>query len=168
MDKRINRLILSVVITTLIVLASVPLWKYSSERHSAILASNSSDLAISTEVGTFSSLIVVEDDRAFELITPTELSFRNRNSDSKDFKILFLVEKQSTINYQDVKVSLDDNIYNLKELEKIEDDKNYYFVLESSSLKGYSEKKVNARIWLDEDIQNLDDNSYITSNFLAR
>lgn len=168
MEHSINRLILSVTITTLLFFISIPLWNYSVAKRSAILASEYGDLAISVNMESFDQLVAIEDYRAFEYIRPTKISFRNRNGFKKDFELLLLVSKDSTISYQDLKVSIGEKIYNIKSVEMLEDSENYYFILNNYSLEAYSEDSINVRIWLDENIQVSPSDKSLTTNFITR
>ncbi len=168
MEKSINRLILSVAITTLLFFISIPLWNYSVAKRSAILASGYGDLAISINMGVFDQLVAIEDYRAFDYIKPTKISFRNRNGFKKDFELLLLVSKDSTINYKDLKVALGKEIYNLKDVEMLEDSENYYFVLNNYSLDAYSEDSIDVRIWLDENIKVSPIDKSLSTNFITR
>lgn len=168
MEKSINRLIMSVFITTLLFFISIPLWNYSVAKRSAILANEYGDLAISVNMGYFDQLVAIEDYRAFEYIKPTEVSFRNRNGFKKDFELLLLVSKDSTISYEDLKVAIGEKIYNIKSVEMLEDNDNYYFILNKYSLDAYSEDSIEVRIWLDENIKVSPNDKSLTTNFITR
>lgn len=168
MDKSIKSLILSVVLTIIIVAISVPLWNYNGMKKGALLANNYGDLEISVNIGKFADLIVIEENRAFDNITPTIISLRNQNDTKRQFEVLFLVNKKSTISYKDLYVSLGDNIYDLNKVVMLEDSENYYFVLESHSLDAYKEEELETRIWIDDDIEKLSDDSSLTTNFITR
>lgn len=168
MERSINRLIISVVITTLLFFISIPLWNYSVAKRSAILASSYGDLAISINIGNFDPLVAIEDYRAFDYIKPTPISFRNRNSFKKDFELLLLVSKDSTIDYKDLKIAIGEKIYHVKSLEMLEDNDNYYFIINNYSLDAYSEDSIEARIWLDENTQGNITEKTLTTNFITR
>lgn len=167
MESSINRLILSVVITTLLFFISIPLWNYSEAKRGAILASEYGDLAISVSMESFDQLVAIEDYRAFDYINPTKISFRNRNGYKKNFELLLLVSKDSTISYKDLKLAIGEKIYNVKSLEMSEDNNNYYFTLNNYTLDAYSENSIMVRIWLDEDIETPSGKS-LTTNFITR
>lgn len=168
MDKSVKKLIASVIITTILVIVSVPLWNYSSGRKGSILANSFGDLRIAVEIGKFEPLIMVEDERAMELIAPTDINLRNRNDETKKYELLLLVDKKSTISYEYLRVSLDKEIYNINELEMFEDNDNYYFLLVEEKLEAYSSTTKQARIWLDEDTKNLTETAFLTANFITR
>lgn len=168
MEKKVKRLILSVLITVILVLISVPIWNYSSGRKGSLLASSYGDQSISVNIGTFPDLIVIEDDRALDYIKETPVLFRNPNDITKKFDIYYLYDKNSTIDYKDIVVSFDSNIYHLKDLDMIEDNDNYYFKIHTMSLGAYSNRTYNVRIWLDENINTLDEDMVLVSNFITR
>lgn len=168
MERSINRLIISVTITTLLFFISIPLWNYSVAKRSAILASSYGDLAISVNIGTFDPLVAIEDYRAFDYIQPTKISFRNRNGFQKKFDLLLLVSKDSTVDYKDIKLAIGEKIYHVKSLEMLEDEDNYYFIINNYSLEAYSEDSIEARIWLDENTHAPLSNKSLTTNFITR
>lgn len=168
MEASIKRLIKSVAITTLIVLLSVPIWNYTSSKNSLSLADAYGDLDIAIDIGGFSALTLVENDRAFDVISPTDLSFRNQNNFSKNFEILLLVTKDSTVDTNSIQVALDKEVYSLKELKKREDDENWYFVLKEIGLDAYSEIQYKTRIWLDASSAKIDENAILITNFIAK
>ena len=168
MERSINRLIISVTITTLLFFISIPLWNYSVAKRSAILASSYGDLAISVNIGSFAPLVAIEDYRAFDYIKSTPISFRNRNGFKKDFELLLLVSKDSTIDYKYIKLAIGEKIYHVKSLEMLEDDDNYYFVINNYSLEAYSEDSIEVRIWIDENIQGSISDKSLTTNFITR
>lgn len=167
MDNKINRLVISVIVTVMLVFISVPLWNLTSKTRSDMLANSYGDLSITVNIGTFPELVVIEDDRAIEYLNDTPVIFRNPNDKSKKFKMHYLVDKKSTIDYKDIVVSINDNIYHIKDLEKIEDNDNYYFLLSESSLGAYSDKTYHVRIWLDENTSSVSEDMILISNFIA-
>ncbi len=167
MEANIHRIMKSVIITTIIVLFSIPIWNYTSHKNSLALADAYGNLDIAVDIGGFSALTLVENNRAFDVISPTDLSFRNQNDFKKDFEILFLVTKDSTVDPNFINVSLDNKVYSLKNLERREDEENSYFVLRKESLDAYSEIQYKTRIWLDAEAARPTENSILTTNFIA-
>lgn len=168
MDKSVKRLAISIVLTFILVIASIPLWNYSSGKKGAILAESYKDLSIAVDIGEFSQLLIIEDDRALQYVTPADISLRNKNSYEKECELLMLIDKSSTIDYKFIRVAVDKNIYKLTDLEKFEDNSNYYFVLGKYKIDKYSAIKENVRIWLGEEIGIIDQDSSITTNFITR
>lgn len=168
MDKSIKRLTISIVLTFILVLASIPLWSYSSGKKGALLAESYKDLSIAVDIGEFSQLLIIEDDRALQYVSPTDISLRNKNSYEKEFELLMLIDKTSTIDYKFIRLAIDDNLYKLTDLERFEDNNNYYFVVGKYKIDKYSTMTVNVRLWLGEEIGVIDQSSSITANFITR
>ena len=168
MDKRINKLLFSVIIIFVLVFVSIPLWDYASTKKGAILAQSNNELKISVELGEIPELMIIEDERVFEYINPTKLSLRNPNDKTKDCELLFLVDKNSTLDYNLLRLSIDDKIYKIKELDKIIDQENYYFVLNTYSINAYSNVEHQIRLWIEEDATNINDDVKLIANFITR
>lgn len=168
MNRRIRRLIISIVIAISVVLVSIPIWSIANGNRIGILANSYGELKISTRVGAFESLLVVGDEKAFEIINPTTISFKNRNGYKKDFDLYLLIDKKSTVPYEYIRVSINDTIYSLSELEVESDEYNYYFKLESRSLDAYKDEDVNARIWINNNSEGLTSESSLITNFITK
>ena len=85
-------------------------------------------------MGKLPSLIIIEDERAFAHVEQTEISLRNRNDNQKDCELLLLIDKTSTLDYKFLRVSIDDKVIKLSDLETIEDQDNYYFILDNKNI----------------------------------
>lgn len=168
MDKSIRRLTISIFLTFILVFASIPLWNYSSGKKGAMLAESYKDLSIAVDIGEFSQLLIIEDNRALEYVSPTDISLRNKNSYEKDFELIMLIDKTSTIEYKYIRVAIDDKIYKLTDLEQFEDNDNYYFILGKYNIDAYSSMKESVRLWLGEEIGIIDQSASITTNFITR
>lgn len=168
MNRAVKSLILAFVIAISIVLVSIPVWRISKGRNIGLIANSYGELPISVKVGKFESLIVIDDELVKDVITPTKITLRNRNGFEKNYSLYLLVEKKSSISYELLKLSINDTIYNLSEIEKSEDEENYYFKLIESSLKEYSEEEYDAKIWIKSNAQNLDGSSTLTANFIIK
>lgn len=168
MNRAVKSLILAFVISVSIVLVSIPVWRVSKGRNVGLIANSYGELPISVKVGKFESLIVIDDELVKDVITPTKITLRNRNGFEKNYSLYLLVEKKSSISYELLKLSINNTIYNLSEIEKSEDEENYYFKLIDSNLKEYSEEEYEAKIWIKSDAQNLDGSSSLTANFIIK
>lgn len=168
MDKRVRKILFSIIITFILVFTSIPLWEYSSGKKGAILAQSYNELSIAVEIGEFQELLIIEDERAFEYVASTPISLRNKNDETKDCELLMLIDKKSTIDYKNIKISIDDTIYKLPDLNKIEDNENYYFIIGKYSIEAYKNEKVNIRLWLSEETTGITPESTLTTNFIAR
>ena len=85
----------------------------------------------------------------YELAKPKEFYLKNVGSNKSDCSLYFKYSKYSTLDYKNIKVSLDNNIYNLNELYSYQDDEYYYFRLNNYSLDSYETDVISARVWTD-------------------
>lgn len=168
MKKGVKGLIISIIITLSIVLVSIPLWSFSSGNRIGILANSYYDLPITITIGKFSPLIVIPDEYVADNIEPTIIQMRNKNGFEKECELYMLITKDSTLDYNILHLAIDDNYYKLNELEKSEDDVNYYFKIDKYSIESYSNKEILAKIWIDGSVEYLDGNSKLTANFIIR
>lgn len=167
MDKNIRYIIASVIVTVAIVLISLPLWINNNDRDE-LIARGYEDLPIAVSIEEFSPLVIIEDSRAFANIEPTKVTYRNRNGFAKDAEIVLLYDKTSTIPYQYLKVSLGEEIITLRDVNYEEDADNYYFSLTKKNIAAYSDEVFMVRLWLNENIVDVDEDDVIITNFIAR
>lgn len=168
MKKGVKGLILSIMVAVSMIVISIPFWNFGNSSKLNILAMGNTDLPVAYKIGTFDSLTVMDNEVAESLIAPTELVLKNRNGFEKQAKIIMLIEKRSTIPYEYVCVSINDEIFNLKDLIKEEDDDNYYFYVKDVSLDLYEEKKFDTRIWLSKNINEISSSSRLITNIIVR
>ena len=168
MDKNVVKISTSIIITLILVMVSIPLWNYSSGKQNSILADSSEALNISVIVGDFPKMLIIEDERAFDNIEPTTISLRNRNSFNKDCALLMLVSKESTLNYKNIKIAIEDKTYNLKDLIAEEDKENYYFYLNKYKIEKYSNIEIRVRMWLDENTKLPSGTPKLITNFVTK
>ena len=63
--------------------------------------------------------------------------------------LVLKVGKNSSLDYQYVNIAVDNEVFSLKDLSRIDDQENYYFILDENTLKG-EQKIYKMKIWLDE------------------
>ena len=168
MKKSVKYLVFSIMVICSILIVSVPFWSLASGSKLTLLSTATNDLPIVYKIGIFDSLVVVDDTLANEIINPTELTVKNRNGYKKDCKIYALVDKKSTISYEYLRVSLNDEIYNLNDIEVEEDEESYYFYLKDYELDSYGENAINTRIWVNQNIPELQSDSILITNIIVR
>ena len=78
------------------------------------------------------------------------------------------MENKSTISTEFIKVSINDQIYNIKDISKEEDTYNYYFYLNDFETNSYEEMSLTARIWLSNETNNIESTSTLIANFVVR
>lgn len=168
MDKNISRLSITIIITMILVIVSIPLWNYSSGKRGSLIADSYDNLSVSVVTGEFKQLLVIEDNRALDIIEPTKLSLRNRNSFTKKCELLMLIDKDSTIDYNHIRIAVENKISHLKDLNMYEDNDNYYFVIGEYTLKKYTNMDIYVRIWIGEEIGELGNTNQLITNFITK
>ena len=168
MRNEVKKLVVSVVVTALVVLLSIPVWNYANANNGLSLASLYSNLSMSVKVGRFPSLLVIEDERAIENIQATKVQVRNQNSIKKEYNLYFYVDKSTTIDRNFLRVSIGNNIYKLKEMECTETDDGYYYLVHQSNIGAYTNEDLEARIWLTEEGASLGEDAKLVTNFVSK
>lgn len=132
MDKDMKTLICDVILLLLIMVISVPICVNASRDYNKKKYSLQSDSNISVSISN-------EDSNFF-------VSIYNYNSKSKTVNLILKTSKFSN----DYNISLDDKVYNLKEIARTEDDNFYYFYLGSYKIKKHKQIKFDLNLVGDE------------------
>lgn len=167
MKKSIRNLVISIILVCSILIVSIPFWNIVGKSNTGF-SWGEYDLPILYKIGTFESLLISDDENALSIVQPSELILKNRNGFAKTGKIYALVEKKSTIAYEYIRVSLDEEVYNLNEVEIESDDNYYYFYLKDVEIDSYAEESIMARIWLSKDINEISADSLLIMNIIVR
>lgn len=168
MDNSIKRLVLSIFITICLVIVSIPLWGFTSGKNGTVIASAYNDMEIDVYISDIPRLAIYSDDLGLTKAKATKLSLRNQNRFEKNTTLTFYLDKNSTVDYKYLRVSLNDNIYDLSKIEPVEKEDGYYFVLLNTDIKEYTTIEYDLRIWINNKVTNLSEKSFITSNFYTR
>ena len=168
MKRSVKYLLFSLIIAISVIIVSVPFWNFANNKRIGFFNEGYTNLPIVTRIGKFPSLVIADDNSAINLIEPTEILLKNRNGHRLINKIYLLVEKKSTISTEFIKVSINDQIYNIKDISKEEDTYNYYFYLNDFETNSYEEMSLTARIWLSNETNNIESTSTLIANFVVR
>lgn len=168
MNRKIGVLLLSIIICISVIVISIPFWMTVNGETISLLAEVNGDLKPSLIFGDFESLKVVDDENAIESINPTTIYIKNQNGHVREYDLYLSINKESTINYQYIRISINDTIYNLSTINMEEIEDNYYFKLYSGVLESYQSEELAARIWLSTDIDELAAESSVTINFVTK
>lgn len=161
-------LLVRIIFMLLIIVISYFLWDYKSINESATLASSFDDMDIFVYVEQPESLNVISTNKALEYIDPSDLVLRNKNKFNKNVDLVLLINKMSTIDKDYIRVSIDDTIYELNNMSFEEDEENYYYKLNNLDIEAYSSKELKTRIWLDDKINTINENAFLTTNFIVK
>lgn len=168
MRKGVRKLVVSIIIAISVIIVSIPIWRVSEGNTIGLVNTRYTELPIVVKIEKLKSLLIVSDEEASTFVEPTELTLKNRNGHAKSFNLYLLVEKKSTINYQYLRVSIDDKIYKVSELKMESDYNNYYFLLDGFNTDAYETKNVDIRLWIGTEAEGLDQSSTLTTNFVIR
>ena len=168
MKRSVKYLLFSLIIAISVIIVSVPFWNFANNKRIGFFFLGYTNLPIVTRIGKFPSLVLADDNSAINLIEPTEILLKNRNGHRLNNKLYLLVEKKSTISTEFIKVSINDQIYNIKDISKEEDTYNYYFYLNDFETNSYEEMSLTARIWLSNETNNIESTSTLIANFVVR
>jgi len=167
MRNEVKKLVISVIITAIIALGTIPLWNLANAKNGLSLAGLYNNLNMSISIGKFPSLIIIEDERAIDNIQSTPIQVRNQNSTKKDYSLYFFVDKSTTIDRNFLRVSIGLEVYRLNEMECIERNNGYYYLVYSGSLEPYTNEDLEARIWLSSDASEINDDAKLVTNFVS-
>lgn len=168
MKRSVKYLLFSLIIAISVIIVSVPFWNFANNKRIGFFNEGYTNLPIVTRIGKFPSLVIADDNSAINLIEPTEILLKNRHGHRLNNKLYLLVEKKSTISTEFIKVSINDQIYNIKDISKEEDTYNYYFYLNDFETNSYEEMSLTARIWLSNETNNIESTSTLIANFVVR
>lgn len=132
MDKDTKTLICDVILLLLIMAISIPICVNASRDYNKKKYSLQSDSNISVSISNENSNFFV--------------SIYNYNSKSKTVNLILKTSKFSN----DYNITLDDKVYNLKEIARTEDDNYYYFYLGSYKIKKHKQIKFDLNLIGDE------------------
>ena len=167
MKKSVRYLVFSIIVVCSVLIVSIPFWSFAGGSKLGVLFNTRYDLPLAYKTGLFESLVISDDGDAKNLVKPTELIIKNRNGFTKSGKIYTLVEKRSTIPYEYLRVSINDETYKLNELKIEEDETYYYFYLKNIEMEAYKEDKLDTRIWLSKDAFGISSSATLITNIVV-
>ena len=167
MKNEVKKLVISVIITAAIALGTIPIWNIANANNGLSLASLYTNMNMSVNIGRFPSLLIIDDNQALENIKATPIQIRNQNSVEKDYNLYFFIDKKTTIDKNLLRVSIGNEIFKLNEMECIEDDSGYYYLVHSNTIDKYSNEDLEARIWLTEEAADIDNDAKLVTNFVT-
>ena len=105
----------------------------------------------------------MEKSEALNRIVPAKLIIKNESLTSEEYNFLLKISKESSIDYHNLNISLNEKVAPLYSFYLKEDDKNYYFLIETNTLKS-NNKEYLIKVWLDIKAKyNIEKNQLISS-----
>lgn len=149
----IRRTVAEIVIVIALVVASIPVWnrlELNDYKEVAMYYDNMESNYL--EVSDFSDYVLYQanDIDAMNAVKPINLTIGNELNNNEDYAIWMVVSKNSTVELNSIKISIDNNISKLTELEMYEDETDCYFLLFEGTIKGQLINK-DIRLWIDNE-----------------
>lgn len=166
----IRNTIIEIVVVIAIVFMTIPIWQsFDLSDYETIAANYSYKVNTKLELSDLSDYVLyqVNDELATTNIKPINIKLINNTSVSERYNLYLMVSKESTLDYNVIKVKYLNEIKYLSDLEMIEDELNYYFSLSEGQIEsGVIENDL--LLWIDSskdaDINNKYFNFYIINN----
>ena len=136
----------NIILVIIVVLVSIPLWNNSPSNAGAAIASSFKNMQVLLSFEGFDTLQNISDDD-FEQLNAKTITLKNATKEAKDYNLVYVYSKKSTVDFKKVKIALDYNVYDLANMKYTEDEDYYYFILDSDKLDAYSSINIDARIW---------------------
>lgn len=163
MIKSIRGLIIEIIITLFLVVVSYVLCDDLNNRLSSSSVKNNS---VSVEIikSNKTMLYPMTDSYARNNVDDTVLNILNYNNDDINCRLLMLIEKEEDLNYNNLKIKVDEDIFSLDKRYLYEDDSYLYFDLAHREID--KNKNISFAMWLDENTNDLSNYNF-TYNFLV-
>lgn len=166
-NRMIRRTIIEIVVIVALVFISVPVWQSFDLSEYASVAMYYDNMGANyLEVSDYSDykLYQINDLEALDNIKPINLRVSNNTNTVEDYAVWMVVSKSSTLDYKTLKINIDNETKNITELEMLEDESNYYFLLFEGNLSANAISK-DVRLWLDIETVEPIANKYLEFDF---
>lgn len=133
----IRNTIIEIVVVILMVFVTIPIWKtFDLSDYKTIAEQGYIPKNTIVEVSDYKSnmLFQTSDNIALENIEPINITVNNSSDVEETFNLYFVVSKNSTLEYNAIKVNYLNKTVKLNELKLLEDDQYYYFELVSGKI----------------------------------
>ncbi len=149
MDENLRPLIINIILTLLLVFVSIPLWNSSGSEKILRVATTFDNLDIAMTIKNFQDIGIIYEKDEWSELEPTEIYLRNQNSYAKSCDLIMKISKDSTLDYENIYIAIDNKVYHLSELKVNENQKNCYYRLSTLDFSSYTDRRVFLRLWLE-------------------
>ncbi len=156
--NRINRLKISIykdiLITLFLVLVSIPIWLSFdlTELEEAKKYDNYNYINYEYLNNPHYTLMSVSDDYGLKNIETQDIVVYNYTKADATYTLVLRIDKNSTINIEDIRLNVNFEVQALTNYRFYEDSKYYYYIIDSDSIQGSSQKYV-LSMWNAENIE---------------
>lgn len=149
MDENLRPLIINIILTLLLVFVSIPLWNSSGSEKLLRVATAFDNLDIAMTIKNFQDIGIIYEKDEWSELEPTEIYLRNQNSYAKSCDLIMKISKDSTLDYENIYIAIDNKVYHLSELKVNENQNNCYYRLSTLDFSSYTDRRVFLRLWLE-------------------
>ena len=165
MNKEVRSLVMEISFIVLLLVICIPIFvNASSNYNNSLKRIVNDDIVITNMVHNSFGLSALSDEDVLNMSNDNFFSIVNKKDKEYKYSLYLRVNKDSTIDVDKVKIKLDNEIFNLKDIYDSEDDKYYYYLLKSDKI--LDEVDFSYLVYLDNDTTNYGNNS-LTYSFLV-
>ena len=165
MNKEVRSLVMEISFIVLLLVICIPIFvNASSNYNNSLKRIVNDDIVITNMVHNSFGLSALSDEDVLNMSNDNLFSIVNKKDNEYKYSLYLRVNKDSTIDVDKVKIKLDNEIFNLKDIYDSEDDKYYYYLLKSDKI--LDEVDFSYLVYLDNDTTNYGNNS-LTYSFMV-
>ena len=165
MNKEVRSLVMEISFIVLLLVICIPFFvNASSNYNNSLKRIVNDDIVITNMVHNSFGLSALSDEDVLNMSNDNLFSIVNKKDKEYKYSLYLRVNKDSTIDVDKVKIKLDNEIFNLKDIYDSEDDKYYYYLLKSDKI--LDEVDFSYLVYLDNDTTNYGNNS-LTYSFMV-
>ncbi len=165
MNKEVRSLVMEISFIVLLLVICIPIFvNASSNYNNSLKRIVNDDIVITNMVHNSFGLSALSDEDVLNMSNDNLFSIVNKKDKEYKYSLYLRVNKDSTIDVDKVKIKLDNEIFNLKDIYDSEDDKYYYYLLKSDKI--LDEVDFSYLVYLDNDTTNYGNNS-LTYSFMV-
>ena len=144
MEER--KIIKHIIFVVLIVILSGILWHNADINKAANIAREFDNRQVLLTFDGFTTLPNI-DDKYYKELDTYNINLKNIDKDNKEYKLYFVFSKTSSVDFNTIKMDLDNEVIKLSDIKYNEDDDYIYFLVKEGSIEAYKSIDMPVRIW---------------------
>lgn len=158
--------IVRIVLSIFIIIVSVPLWENSFGAKNIAIVNEYKDADIIVDYGDFD--LGVFNKKDIDSINPTKINLKNINGYEKNEYLYLTLDDDTTIDSKYINIRLGQKTYRLENISYEHQNNKKYYLLENIELEAYDSIDIDAIIWIDESIKNIEDDDILVIDFITK
>lgn len=158
--------IIRIIISILIIIVSVPIWENSFGAKNIAIVNEYKDADIIVNYGDFD--LGVFNKRDIDTIAPTKINLKNINGYKKSEYLYLTLSDDTTIDTKYINIKLGNKIYSLENMTYEYQNNKKYYLLENIDLDAYDSTDIDAIIWIDDSINNIEEDDILVIDFITK